>query len=67
MGDISDELSDINQNLVKLKEAIQSSTSAIYRGIISAAKIQSAQNAYERNTAVKEADDFINQLGGTNG
>ena len=68
--DIAVELHDINQNLIKLNDTIQISTSTLYKGIISAAKIQSAQNAFERNTAMKEADDFINQIsqiGGQNG
>ena len=69
MGDIAAELHEINQNLVKLNDSLQNSTSTIYLGIISAAKIESAQTDFERNTAMKEADDFlkeINQIGGTN-
>jgi len=59
---ISVELHDINLNLAKLNDTIQFTALTIYRGLISAAKIQSAQNAFERNTAMKEADDFLNQI-----
>ena len=63
MAEISAELHDINQNLVKINETIQISTTTLYKGIISAAKIQSAQTAFERNTAMKEADDFLKTEG----
>lgn len=56
------ELQEINEKLSELKDTIQISTSTIYKGIICAAKIQSAKDAYERNSAIKEADDFIKTL-----
>ena len=62
VDDISAELHDINENIVKLNETIQNSAATIYRGILFSAKIQSAQSDYERNTAMKEADDFLNQI-----
>jgi site-specific DNA-adenine methylase len=52
-------LNEINTNLVELNNTIKSSTEAIYKAIISSAKIQSAKDDYERNTAIKEADDYI--------
>ena len=69
MADLTElvsELHDINTNLEKLNDTMQASTLTIYRGIISAAKIQSAQSLYDRNSAIKEADDYINQIGGEN-
>ena len=62
IADVSTELHDINTSIVKLNETLKTSTSTIYRGIILAAKIQSAQTDYERNTAIKEADDFLIQI-----
>jgi len=65
MADITElasEFSDINANLVNLNKTIQTSAEIIYRGIISSAKIQAAQNDYERNTAIKEADDYLKQI-----
>ena len=61
-NELAAELHDINKNLVKLNEMIQISTATIYRGIVSSAKIQAAQSDYERNTAIKEADDYLKQL-----
>jgi len=65
MPDITEltaELHDININLVKLNNIIQTSAETIYKGILSSAKIQAAQNDYERNTAIKEADDYLKQI-----
>jgi len=65
MADITEpaaELRNINLNLEKLNKTIQNSATIVYRGIISAAKIQSAQNDYQRNTAIKEADDFLDEI-----
>ena len=74
VADVPTELHDINSNLVKLNETILNSTLTIYRGKISAAKIQAAQNLFDRNTTIKEAEDYldkisveINQNGGQNG
>jgi len=58
-SDISTELQDINANLTKLNDTIQTTAITLYKGIIWAAKMQSAQTPYERNTAIKEADDFL--------
>ena len=60
--EINNELHDINTNIVNLNNTIQTSVATIYRGIISAAKIQAAQSDYERNTAIKEADDYLKQI-----
>jgi len=62
LTELNSNLHDINQNIVSLKNEIQTSAVTIYRGIISAAKIQAAQSDYERNTAIKEADDFLKQI-----
>ena len=60
--ELSAELHDINQNLVNLNNTIKTSTETIYRGIISAAKIQAAENLFDRNTAINEADEYLKQI-----
>ena len=62
LTELAAELRDINENLVNISNSIKNSTETIYKGIISSAKIQAAQNDFDRNTAINEADEYLKQI-----
>jgi len=61
-ADIPAGLHELNESIEKINEIIRISAVNVCKGIIHSAKIQSAQNLFERNTAIKEADDFLEQI-----